>query len=362
MNVARRIGAVRARLEGASVDAMLVCDPTNIAYLTAFDGVFDGEDAHAVVITAEDTRIYTDSRYAEAVTAAAVGTDWVVRLPPQNLYVTLCEELSDAGAESLAIEESVAYGRFRFISERFSGNVTVVDQWVEEVRQSKEPAEVERIRAAQELTDQAFEHILDVVRPGAVERDIALELEVFMRRAGSDGVAFPPIVACGENSSRPHARASDRVIQPGDFVKMDFGARVDGYCADMTRTVVVGTASARQREIYDAVLAANLAGIAALRPGVPGSSVDAAARAVLEAAGFGEYFGHGLGHGVGRDVHELPSVGPRASKSLLAGCVVTIEPGVYVPGFGGVRIEDLVFVGEPQVQVLTRTKKELLEL
>lgn len=362
MNVARRIGAVRSRLEGAGVDAMLVCDPTNVAYLTAFGSVFDGEDAHAVVITAEDTLIYTDSRYAEAVTAAAAGTDWEVRLPRQNLYVTLCEDLADAGAASLAIEESVAYGRFRFVSERFSGNVTVVDQWVEEVRQSKEPVEVERIRAAQELTDQAFDHILDRVRPGAVERDIALELEMFMRRAGSDGVAFPPIVASGENSSRPHARASHRVIQPGHFVKMDFGARVDGYCADMTRTVVVGTASARQREMYDAVLAANRAGIAALKPGVPGSSVDAAARAVLEAAGLGEYFAHGLGHGVGLDVHELPSVGPRATKSLPPGCVVTIEPGVYVPGFGGVRIEDLVFVVEPQAQVLTRSTKELLEL
>lgn len=362
MNVSARISAVRARLEGAGVDAMLVCDPSNVAYLTGFDGVFDGEDAHALVITPRTSLIYTDSRYAEAVTAAAAESEWAVRLPRQNLYVSLCEDLADAGVSGLAIEESVAYGRFRFVSERFSGNVLVVDQWVEEVRQSKEPEEVARIRAAQELTDGAFEHILDMVRPGAVERDIALELEVFMRKAGSDGVAFPPIVASGENSSRPHAHASHRVIRAGDFVKMDFGARVDGYCADMTRTVVVGTASARHREIYDAVLAANLAGIAALRPGVPGSSVDAAARSVLEAAGFGEYFGHGLGHGVGLDVHELPAVGPRASKSLLPGSVVTIEPGVYVPGFGGVRIEDLVLVSEPRVEVLTRSTKELLEL
>lgn len=362
MNVSARIDAVRARLASTRVDAMLVCDPANVAYLTGFDGVFDGEDAHAVVISPEASLIYTDSRYAEAVTAAAEGSEWAVRLPRQNLYETLCEELADAGANSLAIEESVAYGRFRFVSERFSGNVLVVDQWVEEVRQSKEPEEVARIRAAQELTDRAFEHILAMVRPGAVERDIALELEVFMRKEGSDGVAFAPIVASGENSSRPHAHASNRAIRAGDFVKMDFGARIDGYCADMTRTVVVGTASARHREIYEAVLAANLAGIAALRPGVPGSSVDAAARSVLEAAGFGEYFGHGLGHGVGLEVHELPSVGPRASKSLVPGCVVTIEPGVYVPGFGGVRIEDLVFVGEPRVEVLTRSTKELLEL
>lgn len=362
MNVSARISAVRARLEGAGVDAILVCDSSNVAYLTGFDGVFDGEDAHALVISPEAALVYTDSRYAEAVTAAAAESEWAVRLPRQNLYVSLCEDLADAGVKALAIEESVAYGRFRFVSERFSGNVLVVDQWVEEVRQSKEPEEVARIRAAQELTDRAFEHILDMVRPGAVERDIALELEVFMRKAGSDGVAFAPIVASGENSSRPHAHASHRAIQAGDFVKMDFGARVDGYCADMTRTVVVGTASARHREIYDAVLAANLAGIAALRPGVPGASVDAAARSVLEAAGFGEYFGHGLGHGVGLDVHELPSVGPRATKSLVPGSVVTIEPGVYVPGFGGVRIEDLVFVGEPQVEVLTRSTKELLEL
>lgn len=341
---------------------MLVCDPANVAYLTGFEGVFDGEPAHAVVIAADTLAIYSDSRYEEALRTRAAGSAWDVRIPARNLYDTLCTELAGSGVTALGIEESVPHGRFRFVSERFGGQVVAVDQWVEEVRQSKDPEEIRRIAAAQDLTDLAFEMAVDLVAEGAVERDVALELEVFMRRHGSDGVAFPPIVASGPNSALPHARATGRVIQRGDFVKMDFGARIDGYCADMTRTVVVGPASERQREVYEAVLAANLAGIAAVRAGVPGSVVDGAARAVLVERGLGETFRHSTGHGVGLDVHELPAVGPAATKSLVPGAVITVEPGSYLPGFGGVRIEDLVVVEDGGARVLSRTPKALLEL
>ncbi len=183
-----------------------------------------------------------------------------------------------------------------------------------------------------------------------------------MRLHGSEGVAFPPIVASGPKSALPHAHPGSRKIARGDFLKMDFGARVGGYCSDMTRTVAIGVASARQREIYETVLAANLAGIAAVRPGLAGREIDAVARAVIDAAGFAENFGHGLGHGVGLEVHELPGLGARSTAAVPLGSVVTIEPGVYVPGFGGVRIEDLVVVEAAGARVLTRSTKELIEL
>jgi Xaa-Pro aminopeptidase len=183
-----------------------------------------------------------------------------------------------------------------------------------------------------------------------------------MRRRGSEGVAFPPIVASGPNSALPHASPGPRTLGGGDFVVLDFGARVDGYCADMTRTVVIGKASDRQREIYNVVLAANATGAAAVRAGIPGREIDAAAREIVVAAGYGEDFGHGLGHGVGLEVHELPGVGPRSEDLVPLGSVITIEPGIYVPEYGGVRIEDLVVVEAEGSRVLTRSTKDLIEL
>jgi Xaa-Pro aminopeptidase len=194
------------------------------------------------------------------------------------------------------------------------------------------------------------------------EIDIALALEVYMRSHGSEGLAFPPIVASGPNSSRPHAGVTGRVIGTGELLKMDFGARVDGYCADLTRTVVVGSATDEMRRMYDAVLAANEAALAVVRPGAAAADLDRVARGVLEGRGFGENFTHGLGHGVGLVVHEAPTVGPRSRDTLRVGNVVTIEPGVYVPGFGGVRIEDLVAVEDGGSRLLSHAPKHLIEL
>lgn len=362
MNARERVAAVRRRLENEGLAALMVYKVSNVAYLTGFEKVFDSEDAHAAIITPMQARLYTDSRYVEAATAAAAGTEWEVVAPRENIYMTACEQLASEGVESLAVEESMPYGRFRFISEKFSGNVTPIDQWVEELRQVKNTEEIARVAAAQALTDRAFEHILEQIAVGITEAEIALELEVFMRRNGSEGVAFPPIVASGPNSARPHATVTGRAIERGDFLKLDFGARIEGYCADMTRTVVVGEASARHREVYSAVLAANEAGIAAAKAGVPGTAIDKAARDVIDAAGFAENFRHGLGHGVGLEIHELPSLGPRGDKSVPEGCVVTIEPGIYLPGFGGVRIEDLVVVEAGGCRVLTASPKHLIEL
>jgi Xaa-Pro aminopeptidase len=362
VNTEQRLTALRRRIVDEEVGAFLVTQGANMRYLTGFDRVFDDGINAACLVTPEYARFYTDFRYREAAEAAASGTPWAVRIQRDSIYIELCGELREEGIDALVMESSAPYGRFKFISEQFEGRVQVVERWVEESRMVKEPAEVEAISRAAALADRAFEHVLGVIEPGLREIDVALELEFFMRRNGSEGIAFDPIVASGPNTVRPHAGVTDRVIGHGELLTMDFGARVDGYCSDLTRTVVVGTADDRQREVYEAVLAASETALADLRPGMSGSDIDRIARDVLDARGFGKQFGHGLGHGVGLVVHELPSVGPHGRDAVRVGSVITIEPGVYLPGFGGVRIEDLVLVQEDGARVLSHAPKGLIEV
>jgi Xaa-Pro aminopeptidase len=362
VNADRRIAALRSRLQDEGADVLVVGEPANLTYLTGFDGVFDEERAHAALITSGELLLFTDGRYAEVARNAAAKSPWSVRVPKERVLAAACDEVLSSGAGHVAMEDSLAHQTFVFVTDRLGMPTVPASRWVEEIRQVKDPEEIERIAAAQELTDRALEHILGFVSAGMTEREVALELEFFMRREGSDGLAFPPIVASGPNSALPHAKVTDRVVESGDFLKMDFGARIDGYCADMTRTVVIGHAGERQRELYAAVLAANLAAIEAVAPGLTGKEIDQAGREVLAKRDLGELFTHGIGHGVGLEVHELPGVGPSTSSTLQAGNVITIEPGVYEAGFGGVRIEDLVVVEQDGAHVLTRSAKDLIEL
>lgn len=341
---------------------MAVIRVANVAYLTGLDGVFDDEEAHVLVVSGSDAVLFTDSRYIESMTeqARAIGLD--LRCGTGGLPSDVCALVGAWGAQELVLEDSISYAKVEEYKKRSSVPVAIVGGRVEALRREKSATEIARISEAQRLTDAAFTHILEIVRPGITEREVALELEFFMRKHGSDGVAFAPIVASGPNSALPHAKVTDRAVQPGEFFKLDFGARVDGYCADMTRTIVVGSADDEMRTLYETVLKANRSGIDAVRSGVEGKAVDAVARAVIEGAGYGQFFGHGLGHGVGREVHEAPNMGPRSSDVLSPGCVVTVEPGIYLPGRGGVRIEDLVVVGEGGNSVLTTSPKELIEL
>jgi Xaa-Pro aminopeptidase len=360
MNAELRLAALRKKLSGETTPAILVTARSNMRYLTGFDGVIDEGINAACLVTADHARFYTDHRYIEAATQAAEGTPWEVRPQRENLYIEICDDLLADDTHSLLLESSAPYGRFMFISEQFRGAVRVVDHYIEELRAIKEPGEIERIAAAAAIADRGFEYICGFIAPGVTEATIALELEFFMRREGSEGMPFEPIVASGSNGARPHAIPGSRQVEAGDLIVLDFGARVGGYCSDMTRTVAVGSVSDEQRRLYDAVLAANEAGLAAVRSGMPCVEVDLPARDVLVAHGLGERFTHGLGHGVGLDVHELPTVGPRSTQSLRAGHVVTIEPGVYVEGFAGVRIEDLVVVEADGYRRLTSAPKDLI--
>lgn len=362
MNVEGRIGALRRRMRDEGVPAAVISTVANLRYLTAFDGVIDDGINGACLVTDDVTRFYTDMRYADAAKTAAEGGPWDVGVQRENLYIEICDDLHELGIESLSVESGVAYGRFRFISEQFRGAVRVTDGLVEAFRQVKEPEEIERIAAAAAIADRAFDHMLEFIRPGVTEAEIALELEFTMRRNGSDGMPFDPIVASGPNGAHPHAIPGPRAVEVGDLIVLDFGARVGGYCSDMTRTVCVGPASDEQRRLYDAVLAANEAGLAEIRPGRPCVDVDRAGRDVLVERGLGDVFTHGIGHGVGLDIHERPTLGPRSTHSLRDHAVVTVEPGVYVEGFAGVRIEDLVVVEGDGYRRLTNAPKELIQI
>lgn len=362
MNLESRIEALRAVMVKDRAQAAIISTVSNMRFITAFDDVYDPGINAACVVTERFTRFFTDSRYVEAATAAASGGPWEVCMPKADLYVEICELMHAEGVDSLLLESAAPYGRFRFISEQFRGAVRPVDQLVEETRVVKEAEEIERIAAAAAMADRGFEHACGIIAPGATEVEIALDLEFFLRRNGSEEMPFAPIVASGPNASRPHAVPGVRRIETGDLIILDFGAKVGGYCSDMTRTVVVGSASEEQRRLYDAVLEANEAGLAAIRAGIPCVDVDLAAREVLQRHGLGEQFTHGVGHGVGLDIHEMPTVGPRSTQSLRADMVITIEPGVYVPGVSGVRIEDLVVVEESGHRCLTRAPKDLVEI
>jgi len=356
-----RCAALRERLSGAA-DVFLATTPANVRYLTGFDGVFDEEPAHVALIDQGTRRLLTDSRYFEAASTAAHGGDWRVELAQGDVLLHAANVLNAESCESLGFETTLSFDRHAALVKAFAGVCSPAKGWVEDLRAVKDAEEISRIRAAQALTDVAFDHILGFVREGATELEIALELEFFMRREGSEGVAFAPIVASGPNSALPHAIVGPRALAKGDFVVLDFGARLGGYCADMTRTVVIGQAGDEQRSIYDTVRRANEAGAAAVAAGKPGCEIDAAARAVIDDAGFGEFFGHGLGHGVGLEVHEQPGLGARSTAPVPLGSVVTIEPGIYIPGMGGVRIEDLAVVEESGARILTHSTKDLIEL
>ena len=351
MDHAGRIAKLRAALSDKGVDAILITNLTNVRYLTGFSGT-NGQ----VLVTGDGQTFFTDPRYEARATTLVHGTDIVIY--PGKLTETLADHI--VGIGRLGIEAStVSLATRDDLAEKLEPELVPVRDAVEELRRVKEPDEIAALRAAVTLADEAYTWVLDRLVPGALERDIALDLEVYMRRAGADEVSFEPIVGSGPLSAHIHHTPSGRAFDKGDLILLDFGARYQGYCSDLTRTVVLGPASEDQRERYDVVLAAQQAGIAAVREGVTGMEVDEAARAVITDAGYGGLFPHSLGHGVGLDIHETPSL-KTSDVPLAAGEIVTVEPGIYVPGEGGVRIEDCVLTTPDGVEVLGSAPKDTL--
>lgn len=355
MDHALRRERLAAELRARGLDALLVTRLPNVRYLSGFTGS-NGQ----VVVAADGRAVFlTDGRYEGP--AAREVPDLERRVYRDRAVVPhALEAARSLGASRLGFEASLPYREARELEARAEGvEVVAVDGLVERLRWEKDEEELRALELAQELTDLAFERVPALLREGATEREVALELEVAARRAGAEALAFDPIVAFGEHAAEPHHRPCDRPLRRGDVVKLDFGARASGYHADMTRTVALGEPPAELRELHALVARAQAAGIAALRAGATAGEVDGAARAVIAEAGFGERFPHGLGHGVGLEIHEGPWLRAEGTEPLPAGTVVTVEPGVYVPGLGGVRIEDLVLVGPEGARVLGRSPREL---
>jgi Xaa-Pro aminopeptidase len=359
MDVAARISRVRERLPDAEVDALVVTHLPNVRYLTGFTG-----SAAMLLVTGERALLTTDGRYrtqaAEQLAAAGVDAEVEVGATTDAQRAALASALP-TGARVGLEAHAVTWASQRGLAEALAAHELVpTDGVVEALRRVKEPAEVARIRAACAIADDALASLLPTLVDRPSEREFALELELSMRRRGASGNSFDPIVAAGPNGALPHARPTDRPIDAGELVVIDFGCIVDGYCSDMTRTVSVGDPGADARRLWDLVCESQRAGRAAVRAGVACSEVDRACRDVIVDAGLGDAFVHGTGHGVGLEIHEAPRVAASARDTLEPALVVTVEPGVYLPGVGGVRIEDTLVVTADGSEPLTEFPKDLV--
>lgn len=353
---APRLSALRAQFAEAGIDALLVTTPANVRYLSNFRTPKDG----MVLVTRDDARLLTDGRY----TAQASEESWltvdVLSGQARRDWQAYVRQLASG---TLGIEATaMTVAEYQAFEDKTDSAPTPTRNLVETLRLHKSPAEIALLRDAAKLTDDAFTHILNVIRPGVKEVDVALELERYMRAHGADDKSFDIVVASGVRSAMPHGVASQKFIEKGELVTLDFGAQIGGYHADMTRTVAVGKVSHVHMQMYETVLEAQVKALNAVAPHKDGKDIDAVARQVLKDAELEQYFSHSLGHGVGLDIHEQPSLSPLRSFTLEPGMTATIEPGVYIPGDAGVRIEDLVVINEDGFELLSHSDKTLLEL
>jgi Xaa-Pro aminopeptidase len=352
-----RVEKFREYFKTLNIDAALVYDDSNRNYLSGFTG-----DESYAFITMDKAYFITDSRFTEQ--AQMEVSDFEV-LEYKGLIEDFIKQLVlENNIKYLGVEEDrMTLASFEKYGSKLSDtNIVKLNQTIEKIRTIKDESEIETIAKAAEIADKAFDHILGFIKPGMREIDVALEIEFFMRKQGASRLSFPTIAASGKRSSLPHGSASDKVIEQGDFLTLDYGCVYNGYCSDMTRTLVIGKASDKQKEIYNAVLDAQEAALRAVRPGMKCFDLDKIARDIITERGYGDKFGHGLGHGVGRLVHESPRVSFKSNEVLDAGMIITDEPGIYIPGFGGVRIEDLVLVTNDGYKVLSNSPKHLIEI
>ncbi|HLF25857.1 MAG TPA: Xaa-Pro peptidase family protein [Anaerolineae bacterium] len=348
-----RLARLRERFEAPGITALLVTQAENRYYLSGFTG-----DAGALFITPEHAFLATDSRYWEQ--AERQAPDYQLVRLKSRLEESPAELLEQVGQPKRVWFESAAVTVDQFIIWQAANAVEWLPakNMVEPLRAVKEEAELALIRKAVALTDAGFDFVCGLLKPGLTEAEVAWQLEVYLRTHGAEALAFETIVASGPNGAMVHHRAGPRALQPGEPIVIDFGAMTDGYRSDMTRTVSLGHADAKYAEVFEVVYRAQQAALEGIHAGMTGAEADATARTVIVAAGYGEHFGHGLGHGVGLAIHEAPRASRlAATERLPAGATLTVEPGVYLAGWGGVRLEDLVVVREAGVEVLSRSHK-----
>lgn len=353
------IDCIKDFLKGKA-DAALIISEENVRYFTSFSST------NGYLLITENTSIFlTDSRYIEAAQNQIKSCDEVCEI--KSVEQTLAPLIENLGIKSVCVEQSrMTLSQLNVFKKHFKNVAFVIDSSLDSeinrLRSVKNKQEAEKIEKAQRIAEKAFDHILEFITIGKTEREISLELDYTMLKAGADALSFETIAVSGSNGSMPHGVPGSKKIESGDFITMDFGAVFDGYHSDMTRTVAVGDISIKQAEVYNTVLQAQKAGLEAIKPGTECREVDKMARDIIAAKGYGDYFGHGFGHGVGIEIHEYPNLSPKSEAVLRSGNVVTAEPGIYIPGEFGIRIEDMVLVTDDGYYNFTKCNKELIVL
>ena len=353
------LNQIADKLSEYGLDAMLIVSESGERYAVGFQG--EGY----VLVTREGSQYSTDGRYIEAAQKQVTGAEVVLTSRERSHLALARDFLAARGLKRVGFESAaVSVAQHRRWQESFPKGCELIpaQELLDGLRVSKDEEEIAAMLQAQKITDAAFGEILNYIRPGLTEQEVAARLVYELLRRGARKVSFDPIVAAGANGSMPHAVPGETVIQKGMFVTMDFGCVYDGYCSDMTRTVAVGQPTQEMERVYETVLAAQKAGIAAARAGMPGRELDAAARKVIEEAGYGDYFTHSFGHSLGLEIHESPNASPSETRPLPAGTVISAEPGIYLPGRFGVRIEDVLVLEEGGCRDITQSPKNLIVL
>ncbi len=363
---AQRIARVREACQQQGIDDFIARDNMNIYWMTAFDDIFDPDRAHALLVTPEGATMHTDSRYSTNCLdrVERIGSSVAIDDERKSHAVFARDIVQKEGeGRKLGIEDDITLAEYRkVVSELEGSGIQLVETTglVNGLRAVKDARELARMKAAQKITDDAFSHIIEFIKPGMTELQVKIELEDFMVRHGSQGVAFESIVACGANGASPHGQAGNRIIEEGHSVVMDYGAKAFGYNADMTRTVFIGSPSDEMRAAYETIRRANETVEATIKAGVIGRDMHELAERILVEGGFGGKMGHGLGHGLGVDVHELPYLNATYDKPLEVGNVVTVEPGIYIAGKFGMRLEDFGVVTSEGYERFTQSTHEMV--
>ena len=350
-----RLNKLKENMASLGLDGLVVTDRADVFYLSGL------ESSNCLLLISSKNLLLTDSRYILA--AQCAQAQFEIREVNASLEKEAGALIKELGLKRVGVQDmSLSLAAYMELSDGAQGQFLPVGELLKEQRAVKDESELDAIRRAQSITDGAFRKLLDYIKPGISETDIACELEYIMRKSGADGLAFETIAAAGINGAKPHAQPGEYKLRAGDMLTLDFGAKKDGYCSDMTRTVSVGEPPEELKKIYTIVLDAHNRAKELLRPGAGAREIDAAARSYIEVQGYGKYFGHGLGHGAGIEIHELPVLSYRRESELCPGNAVTIEPGIYVPGLGGVRIENMCFITESGYEDITRSDNNLIIL
>lgn len=346
----------QGRLEELGLDGMLISSTYNRRYITGFTGT-----AGAALITKNKALFITDFRYTEQAVEQCLGYE-IIR-QKGSIPEEVASQVKKLGIQKLGFEEEhVTFSLYKVLEKGIAAELVPISGEIEKLRLIKTASEIKILKEAAEIADAAFKHIINFIRPGLTELEVSNELEFFMRKSGAASSSFDIIVASGYRTALPHGVASDKLIETGDFVTLDFGAYYKGYVSDITRTISVGEPADKLKDIYNIVLEAQKLGVSKIKPGMTGKQADALTRDYIAEHGYGEYFGHSTGHGIGLEVHEGPALSMKSDIVLEPGMVVTVEPGIYIPGLGGVRIEDDIVITEDHNERLTYSDKELIIL